>query len=49
MGLRTRLLVLGHALPNVPGPIITQIGLDVGYFLGGVVVAANLLAGVARA
>jgi peptide/nickel transport system permease protein len=35
---------VGHALPNALGPIITQIGLDMGYFLGGVVVVESVFA-----
>lgn len=43
-GLRMRRVVLSHALPNALGPIITQIGLDMGYFLGGVVVVESVFA-----
>jgi peptide/nickel transport system permease protein len=43
-GLRTRRVLVGHALPNALGPIITQIGLDMGYFLGGVVVVESVFA-----
>ena len=40
---RTRVLLM-HALPNAAGPIVTQIGLDLGYFLGGVVVVESVFA-----
>jgi peptide/nickel transport system permease protein len=43
-GLRMRRVVVSHALPNALGPIITQIGLDMGYFLGGVVVVESVFA-----
>jgi peptide/nickel transport system permease protein len=43
-GLRSRRVMLRHALPNAAGPIITQIGLDMGYFLGGVVVVESVFA-----
>jgi peptide/nickel transport system permease protein len=43
-GLRRRRIVLSHALPNAVGPIVTQIGLDMGYFLGGVVVVESVFA-----
>jgi peptide/nickel transport system permease protein len=43
-GLRRRRIMLSHALPNAVGPIITQIGLDMGYFLGGVVVVESVFA-----
>lgn len=43
-GLRSRRVMLRHALPNAVGPIITQIGLDMGYFLGGVVVVESVFA-----
>jgi peptide/nickel transport system permease protein len=43
-GLRVRRVIVGHALPNALGPIITQIGLDMGYFLGGVVVVESVFA-----
>jgi peptide/nickel transport system permease protein len=40
---RSRVLVF-HALPNAIGPVITQIGLDMSYFLGGVVVVESVFA-----
>lgn len=43
-GLSRRKVILRHALPNAVGPIITQIGLDMGYFLGGVVVVESVFA-----
>lgn len=43
-GLRRRRILLSHALPNAVGPIITQLGLDMGYFLGGVVVVESVFA-----
>lgn len=43
-GLRRRRILVSHALPNAVGPIITQLGLDMGYFLGGVVVVESVFA-----
>lgn len=43
-GLSWRSVVLRHALPNAIGPVITQIGLDMGYFLSGVVVVESVFA-----
>jgi peptide/nickel transport system permease protein len=43
-GLTRSKVMLRHALPNAVGPIITQIGLDMGYFLGGVVVVESVFA-----
>jgi peptide/nickel transport system permease protein len=43
-GLSRFRVVIFHALPNAIGPIITQIGLDMGYFLGGVVVVESVFA-----
>jgi peptide/nickel transport system permease protein len=37
-GLSERVVLWRHALRNAVGPILTQIGLDFGFFLGGVVV-----------
>jgi peptide/nickel transport system permease protein len=37
-GLRRSMVVARHALPNAIAPIVTQIGLDMAYFLGGIVV-----------
>jgi peptide/nickel transport system permease protein len=41
-GLRGLAVVLKHALPNAIGPIVTQIGLDMAYFLGGIVVVETV-------
>jgi peptide/nickel transport system permease protein len=41
-GLRGSMVLLKHALPNAIGPIITQIGLDMAYFLGGIVVIESV-------
>jgi ABC-type dipeptide/oligopeptide/nickel transport system permease component len=35
-GLSERVILFRHVIPNVIIPIVTQIGLDLGYFLGGV-------------
>jgi len=35
-GLSERAVLLGHVIPNAITPIVTQIGIDLGYFLGGV-------------
>jgi peptide/nickel transport system permease protein len=43
-GLSWRRVVLRHALRNAIGPVVTQIGLDLGYFLGGVVVVESVFA-----
>jgi len=43
-GVSSRGVVLRHALPNAAGPVITQIGLDMGYFLSGVVVVESVFA-----
>jgi peptide/nickel transport system permease protein len=43
-GLSWRTVVLRHALRNAAGPVVTQIGLDLGYFLGGVVVVETVFA-----
>jgi peptide/nickel transport system permease protein len=37
-GLSRRAVILRHALPNAITPIVTQIGLDMAYFLGGIVI-----------
>lgn len=37
-GVRGALVVLRHMLPNALSPILTMLGLDLGYFLGGVLV-----------
>ncbi len=41
-GLRGVAVVARHALPNAITPIITQIGLDMAYFLGGIVVVESV-------
>jgi peptide/nickel transport system permease protein len=43
-GLSWRRVVIRHALRNAMGPVVTQIGLDLGYFLGGVVIVENVFA-----
>jgi peptide/nickel transport system permease protein len=43
-GLSWRQVVIHHALRNATGPVVTQIGLDLGYFLGGVVIVENVFA-----
>jgi peptide/nickel transport system permease protein len=43
-GLSWRRVIIRHALRNAIGPVITQIGLDFGYFLGGVIVVENVFA-----
>lgn len=43
-GLSWRRVVIRHALRNAIGPVVTQIGLDMGFFLGGVVVVENVFA-----
>ena len=35
-------MILRHALPNAITPIVTQIGLDMAYFLGGIVVVESV-------
>jgi peptide/nickel transport system permease protein len=37
-GMRGTRVIVRHALPNAITPIVTQIGLDMAYFLGGIVV-----------
>lgn len=37
-GLSERIVLLVHAIPNAISPVITMIGMDLGYYLGGVVV-----------
>lgn len=41
-GLKGISVVLRHALPNAIAPIVTQIGLDMAYFLGGIVVIESV-------
>lgn len=36
LGLSEPVILLRHVLPNAITPIVTQIGIDLGYFLGGV-------------
>ena len=43
-GLSWKSVVLRHALRNAIGAVITQIGLDFGYFLGGVVIVESVFA-----
>jgi peptide/nickel transport system permease protein len=43
-GLPTRMVVLKHALPNVLLPTITEVGMHIGYVLGGIVVVETLFA-----
>ena len=35
-GLSERVILFRHVIPNAIIPIVTQIGIDLGYFLGGV-------------
>jgi peptide/nickel transport system permease protein len=41
-GLRRVRVVLRHAVPNAITPIITMVGLDMAYFLGGIVVVESV-------
>jgi peptide/nickel transport system permease protein len=41
-GLKGYVVVIRHALPNAIGPIVTQVGLDMAYFLGGIVVVESV-------
>jgi len=41
-GLARAQVVLGHALPNALLPIVAMIGIDVGYFMSGVVVVESV-------
>lgn len=41
-GLTRRRIILGHALPNAILPIIAMIGIDVGIFIGGIVVVESV-------
>jgi peptide/nickel transport system permease protein len=43
-GLSRRGVLVRHAVPNAIGPVITQVGLDMSYFLGGVVVVESVFA-----
>jgi peptide/nickel transport system permease protein len=41
-GLRKFAVIARHALPNAISPIVTQVGLDMAYFLGGIVVVESV-------
>jgi peptide/nickel transport system permease protein len=41
-GLGSMRVILRHALPNAITPIVTQLGLDMAYFLGGIVVVESV-------
>lgn len=41
-GLRRRVVLLRHALRNALGPVFTMIGLDLAYFLGGVILVETV-------
>jgi peptide/nickel transport system permease protein len=41
-GLRRWVVVARHALPNAISPIVTMVGLDMAYFLGGIVVVESV-------
>jgi peptide/nickel transport system permease protein len=41
-GLRRVAVISRHALPNAISPIVTQVGLDMAYFLGGIVVVETV-------
>jgi len=41
-GLRDRAILWRHAFRNAFGPVLSQIGLDLGFFLGGVVVVERV-------
>jgi peptide/nickel transport system permease protein len=43
-GLRERRIIIRHAMPNALTVIITQLGMDLGYFLAGVVVIESVFA-----
>jgi peptide/nickel transport system permease protein len=43
-GLRKRQVVIRHAIPNALSVIVTQLGMDLGYFLAGVVVIETVFA-----
>jgi ABC-type dipeptide/oligopeptide/nickel transport system permease component len=43
-GLRTRQVIVRHAIPNALTIIVTQLGMDLGYFLAGVVVIETVFA-----
>ena len=41
-GLPQRLVLLRHALPNAIKPVVAMVGMDLGYYLGGVVVIESV-------
>jgi peptide/nickel transport system permease protein len=41
-GLHPWIVLLRHALPNAIQPVITMVGMDLGYYLGGVVVIESV-------
>jgi peptide/nickel transport system permease protein len=41
-GLRRVAVITRHALPNAISPVVTQVGLDMAYFLGGIVVVESV-------
>ena len=41
-GLARRRIILGHALPNAILPIVAMIGIDIGIFMGGIVVVESV-------
>jgi len=41
-GLPERLVLLRHAIPNAIQPVIAMVGMDLGYYLGGVVVIESV-------
>ena len=41
-GLPEKLVLLRHAIPNAIQPVITMVGMDLGYYLGGVVVIESV-------
>jgi peptide/nickel transport system permease protein len=43
-GLRERTIMLRHILPNAIRPVVTMWGMDLGYFLGGMVVVETVFA-----
>ncbi|HEV3309790.1 MAG TPA: ABC transporter permease [Chloroflexota bacterium] len=43
-GVSRRRVIVKHALRNAAGPLVTQFGLDLAYFLGGVVVVESVFA-----
>jgi peptide/nickel transport system permease protein len=43
-GLATRMVLRRHALPNAIRPIVTMLGIDMGHFLGGLLVVETVFA-----